>query len=79
MGLSTAAGCARRAVPVTLANTDLAGGTCRGFACGTAGTLNFMEDDGTIRTGFPAQAGYNPVQVKQFRTGGTASDIWALY
>jgi hypothetical protein len=69
----------RRYVPVTKANSDLPNGPCRGLCVGTAGTANLTEVDGTPRDNFPLQPGYNPLEVKQVRTGGTASDIWALY
>jgi hypothetical protein len=65
--------------PVTKANTDLAGGTTRGLLVGTAGTANLMQPNGEIRSNVPLQQGYNPLQVLQVRTGGTATDIWALY
>jgi len=38
-----------------------------------------MQEDGTVRTNFPLMQGPNPVICKQVRTGGTASDIWAIY
>ena len=38
-----------------------------------------MEIDGTIRANVPLQQGYNPLWVKQVRTGGDADNIWALY
>lgn len=66
-------------VPVTKADGELPGGLCRGLLVGTAGTANLMERDGTVRTGLPLQQGYNPLVVRQVRTGGTATDIWALY
>jgi len=65
--------------PVTKADADLPGGIARSLTVGTAGTANLMQIDGTIRTNYPLQAGYNPIVVRQVRTGGTASDIWALY
>lgn len=65
--------------PVTKADADLPGGTCRGLLVGTAGTANLMDADGNIRTNVPLQQGYNPLICKQVRTGGTATDIWALY
>jgi hypothetical protein len=46
---------------------------------GTAGTANLMQEDGTIRTNFPLHVGTHPIVVRQVRTGGTASDLWALY
>lgn len=63
---------------ITPANTDLENGTCRCLLVGTAGTINLMQEDGTIRTGVPVVAGYNPLVCKQIRTGGTAANIWAL-
>jgi hypothetical protein len=65
--------------PVTKANSDLPGGTSRGLLVGTAGTANLMDAEGVIRTNVPLQQGYNPLSCRQVRTGGTASDIWALY
>jgi hypothetical protein len=50
-----------------------------GLLVGTAGTANLMDEYGNTVTGVPLQAGYNPLRVKQVRTGGTADDIWALY
>ena len=64
--------------PVTKADSDLAGGLTRGLLVGTAGTANLMQLDGTVRTDVPLQQGYNPLAVRQVRTGGTADDIWAL-
>lgn len=65
--------------PVTKADADLSGGTCRFLLVGTAGTANLMQSDGTIRTNVPLQLGYNPLRARQVRTGGTAADIWAGY
>jgi len=70
---------ADRFVPVTKADSDLSDGTCRGLLVGTAGTANLMDAMGNTRTNVPLQQGYNPLACKQVRTGGTASDIWALY
>jgi len=69
----------RKFAPVTKADADLPGGPCRGLLVGTAGTANLGEQDGTVRTNVPLVAGYNPLTVQQVRTGGTATDIWALY
>lgn len=63
---------------VTKADSDLPGGVARGLCCGTAGTANLMRLDGSTVTDFPLQQGYNPIGVRQVRTGGTADDIWAL-
>jgi len=65
--------------PVTKADSDLPDGPARGLLVGTAGTANLMDGAGEIRSGVPLQAGFNPMMVKQVRTGGTADDIWALY
>ena len=66
-------------VKVTKADADLPDGPCRALYIGTAGTLNFMEVDGTIRTDFPAKEGYLVGAFRQVRTGGDADDIWAVY
>lgn len=65
--------------PVTKANADLPGGTCRALLVGTAGTANLMQRDGTVRANVPLQQGYNPLVCLQVRTGGDADDIWAIY
>lgn len=70
---------ARHFVKVTKADTDLADGICHGLLVGTAGTANLQDASGTNRTDVPLQVGYNPIECKQVRTGGTADDIWALY
>lgn len=66
-------------VSVTKADADLTDGICRGLLVGTAGTANLQDVRGTNRANVPLQQGYNPLRCKQVRTGGTASDIWALY
>lgn len=70
---------AHKCVPVTKANSNLPDGTCRSLLVGTAGTLNIMDNSGVLRTNVPVQQGYNPIYCRQVNTGGTASDIWALY
>ena len=70
---------AHRFVPVTKADANLPDGVTKGLLVGTAGTANLMQFDGTTRANVPLQQGYNPLQVLQVRTGGTATDIWALY
>lgn len=64
---------------VTKANADLPNGPCRALLCGSAGTVNLLDYSGNLCSDYPLQAGYNPISVKQVRTGGTASGIWALY
>ena len=66
-------------VPVTKADANMAGGTCRALWVGTPGTANLMQDDGTIRANVPLKDGLFPCAVRQVRTGGSATDIWALY
>lgn len=70
---------AREIVPVEKIDANLPLGRCRGLLVGTPGTLNIMDASGAIRTNVPIQQGYNPIEVLQVRTGGTATDIWALY
>lgn len=78
-GLSESISAGSRFEPVTLADADLPSGVCRFLLVGTAGAANLMQADGTIRTGVPLMAGYNPIQVRQVRTGTAASNIWAVY
>lgn len=72
-------GSAQRWVKITKADSDLAGGSARALLVGTAGTANLMDEAGTTTADVPLQVGYNPLNVRQVRTGGTADDIWALY
>jgi len=67
-------------VPVTKSDTvDLVDGTCRALLVGTAGTANLIDGIDGVRADVPLQQGYNPICVKRVKTGGTATDIWALY
>lgn len=70
---------ARRIVAVTKADSDLTSGVTLGLLVGTAGTANLMDAAGNTLANVPLQPGYNPLCVRQVRTGGTAADIWALY
>lgn len=65
--------------PVTKADADLPHGQTRGLVAGTGGTANLMDVTGEILVNYPLAAGYHPLKVRQVRTGGTATDIWALY
>jgi hypothetical protein len=65
-------------VLVTKANENLTRVT-KALLVGSAGTANLMDASGQIRTDVPLIQGYNPLRVKQVRTGGTADNIWALY
>ena len=66
-------------VPVTKADAELPDGPCRCLLVGTAGTANIVDATGATRTNVPLQQGYNPIVCQQVRTGGTASNIWAIY
>ena len=72
---------ARKYAPVTPSNTtDLPGGFCHGLLIGTAGVATLTEPDGTVRTGVPLQAGFNPIAALRVHASGlTAAGIWALY
>ena len=78
-GLSESISAGSRYEPITVADADLLNGVCRCLLVGVAGTATLMQADGTIRTGVPLVAGYNPIQVRQVKTGTVASNIWAVY
>lgn len=58
--------------------TDLPDGISRGLYLGTAGTLNIVTAAGDECL-ITLPIGYFPVAVKQVETGGTATEIWAVY
>jgi hypothetical protein len=60
-------------------DADLPGGVCLGLLVGGAGTANLIDQFGVETTSVPLQAGVNRLMVKRVKTGGTASEIWALY
>ena len=64
---------------VTPSNDPLPGGDCRALLVGVAGLANLTRLDGTIATGVPLIAGYNPLQCKAVRAGTAAGNIWAIY
>lgn len=67
-------------VPITPNDAaDLPEGVCRGLLVGTAGAANLVDASGAERTGVPLQQGFNPIGVARLKTGGSASNIWALY
>lgn len=71
---------ASRIEPVTPDDdNDLAGGVCRALLVGTSGTANLIDASGSERTGVPLQQGFNPIGTRRIKTGGTATNIWALY
>ena len=69
-------------VPVTKADEDLPDGPCKAILVGVGGTLNVQtvgRGQPQIRNSLPLAAGLYPFQLTQIRTGGTASDIFAIY
>src|SRR5262245_48548476 len=71
---------AARVVPIEPDDdTDLPGGVCRAILVGTGGTANLIDASGAERTGVPRQQGFNPIGAARVLTGGTASNLWALY
>lgn len=70
-------GPAQSIVALTLANSVIP--TTKAVLCGTAGTLNGLDEFGVVFTGLPLQQGYNPLRVSQVSTGGTAANLWGLY
>ena len=73
-------GPASRLVPITPDDdNDLPEGACRALLVGTAGTADVIDASGVERTGIPLQQGYNPIGVLRVKTGGSASNLWALY
>lgn len=71
---------ASQIVPVALDDeNDLPNGICRALLVGTAGSATIIDASGTERTGVPLQRGFNPIGVKRVKSGGTATDLWALY
>lgn len=69
---------AAKAVKLTAHDTNTFA-VCRGLLVGTAGTADVTFWDDTEAVDLPLQAGYNPLSIKRFKTGKTASDVWALY
>lgn len=59
-------------------SVDITGGPARSLLVGTAGTANLVMLDGAELANVPLQQGYNPLQVKRIKLGGTATNIWAL-
>lgn len=66
-------------VPVTKADADLPDGVCSALLVGTAGTANIVTAKGVTRNNVPLQEGLFPVRCIRVLTGGTASNIWAIY
>jgi hypothetical protein len=71
---------ASRLVPITPDDdNDLPEGVCRALLVGAAGTTTLIDASGAERTGVPLQQGFNPIGVRRVKTGGTATNLWALY
>lgn len=71
---------ASRLVPITPDDdNDLPEGVCRALLVGAAGTATLIDASGAERTGVPLQQGFNPIGVRRVKTGGTATNLWALY
>ncbi|MGB0084214.1 MAG: hypothetical protein WBP94_02415 [Rhodomicrobiaceae bacterium] len=71
---------ASRVVPITPDDdNDLPEGACRALLVGTAGTADLIDASGAERTGVPLQQGYNPIGALRVKTGGSATNLWALY
>jgi hypothetical protein len=62
-----------------LTGAPLVGGPCRALLVGTAGSATLIDLDGNTCTDVPLQAGYNPIQVQQITSLGTAANVWALW
>lgn len=79
-GISSAVYGARKIIKQdSLTGSALVGGVCRALQVGTAGTATFIDADGNTCTNYPLTAGYNPIQIQQITSLGTASDVWALW
>lgn len=50
----------------------------RALLCGTAGTFTGKDAMAQTLTDLPLQQGYNPISISVW-SGGTATDVWALY
>jgi hypothetical protein len=71
---------ASRLVPITPDDdNDLPEGVCRALLVGAAGTATLIDASGAERTAVPLQQGFNPIGVRRVKTGGTATNLWALY
>lgn len=71
---------AARIEPITANDSnDLPGGVCRALLVGNAGTVNLIDASGTERTSVPLPQGIVPIGVQRVKTGGSATNLWALY
>lgn len=68
-------------VAVTPSNTtDLPDGPCRCLCVGTAGVADIVDGEGNAVSGYPLQAGYNPIRVTRIKSSNlAAANIFAIY
>lgn len=67
-------------VAVTPADTDLAGGICRGIYCGGTGNLTIKDIDGNSVTFVaPALGVIHPIQAIQIKAATTCTSVIAVY
>ncbi len=78
-GITKAIGVATDVVLITPHDTvdNIPDGT-RALLVGTGGTINVTTLAGNNHDGVPVPTGIVPLSLKRIRTGGTATDIWAL-
>lgn len=69
---------AQKLVKITF-DQDLPEGFCRGLWAAEDGTANLTFKDGHTEDGVPLFAGLNQIAVAQVRSGGTLTDLWAIY
>jgi hypothetical protein len=67
-------------VAVTPADTDLAGGVCRGIYVGGTGNLTILDTDGnTVLLTSPALGVFHRIQARQIKAATTATLIVVGY
>lgn len=72
---------ARSLVPIEVFDNDLPDGPARGIWLdeATPSTVDYVEEDGTERTGLLLLPGPNMFVVRAVNTGGTAENMRAIY
>ena len=63
-----------------LVDPDLPGSptyVARALVCGAGGLITFVTANGVTRTGFPLQAGYNPVGAQRV-TAFAGTNLWGV-
>lgn len=69
----------RDLVELTPSDTEFANGISKGLWIGVSGTINITTQDGSDLDGVPVVSGYFPIACKKLRSGGTATDVYAVY